>query len=169
VTSEKLWTRWTARARPDNPVTKQAWGRLRRKDGQAAVEFALVLPVLLVLVTGIIQFGLLFNKYITLTDAVGSGAQALSLGRGLSDACDPAVLQTLNSASTIGLTASQVTPSFSSGTDTCGTGAYPSHTGANEVQGDQATVTATQPFTLAVFGMSLLTLNLSASASDAIE
>ena len=38
------------------------------------MEFALVLPVLLVLVTAILQFGLLFNNYITLTDAVRSGA-----------------------------------------------------------------------------------------------
>ena len=43
--------------------------RGRGEDGQALVEFAIVLPLLLILVTGIIQFGLLFNKYITLTDA----------------------------------------------------------------------------------------------------
>jgi Flp pilus assembly protein TadG len=63
--------------------TRRAGGRLRREDGQALVEFAVILPLLLILVTGIIQFGLLFNKYITLTDAVRSGAQTLALGRGL--------------------------------------------------------------------------------------
>ncbi len=56
------------------------------------VEFAIVLPLLLLLVTGIIQFGLMFNKYITLTDAVRSGARTLALGRGLSNPCDPAVV-----------------------------------------------------------------------------
>jgi Flp pilus assembly protein TadG len=154
--------------------TRRAGGRLRREDGQALVEFAVILPLLLILVTGIIQFGLLFNKYITLTDAVRSGAQTLALGRGLGNACDPAVLQTLQSASAIGLTSAQVTPSFTSVSDKCGTGAYVYNTSGNTVangnnwpQGDQATMTAAQPFTLGVFGFGLQ-LNLSASASDAI-
>jgi Flp pilus assembly protein TadG len=145
------------------------------------VEFAIVLPVLLLLVTGIIQFGLLFNRYLTLTDAVRSGAQTLSLGRnlGTSDPCDPAIAQTLSSASSTGLTSSQVTLSFTAQTpvpspppataSNCGTGAYPSETGGTENQGDQASVTATQPFTLAVFGLPIINLNLTASASDAIQ
>ena len=137
------------------------------------VEFAVVLPLLLMLVTGIIQFGLLFNKYITLTDSVRTGARTLALGRGLSNPCDPGVLQTLQSGGAIGLTSGQVTPSFTSSSDHCGTGSYTyntsGNTNGNEVQGDQATVTATQPFTLSVFGLGLLQLNLTASASDAIE
>lgn len=143
--------------------------RLWREEGQALVEFAVILPVLLMLLTGIIQFGLAYNKYITLTDAAQSGAQTLALGRGLSDPCDPAVAQTVQSANTIGLTSAQVTTSFGSSTDTCGTGSYPSRTGGNEVPNDQATVTATIPYTFALFGLSLGTLNLTASASDAIE
>lgn len=150
------------------PFAARARRRSRAERGQSTAEFALVLPVLLLLVTGVIQFGLLFDHYITLTDAVRSGARTLSLGRGLSDPCDAAVSQTLNSAGSIGLTASQVTTTLS-GSDTCGTGSYPNRTGGNEVQGDQATVTATQPFTLSVFGLPVYQLNLSASASDAVE
>jgi Flp pilus assembly protein TadG len=142
--------------------------RLRRENGQATVEFAIILPVLLLLVTGIIQFGLLYNKYITLTDAVRTGARTLALGRGLNDPCDPAVSQTVNAASNVGLTASQVTTTLSS-PDTCGSGGYPSRTGGNEVQGDQATVSATQPVTLSLFGIPVYSLTLSASASDGIE
>jgi Flp pilus assembly protein TadG len=142
--------------------------RGRREDGQALVEFALVVPVLLMLVTAILQFGLLFNKYITLTDAARSGARALALGRGLSDPCDLAVTQTVASAVGISLTASQVTTTLAS-PDSCGTGSYPSRTGGNEVQGDEATVTATQPYSVSVFGLTLFSGQLSASASDAIE
>jgi Flp pilus assembly protein TadG len=137
------------------------------------VEFAIVLPLLLLLVTGIIQFGLLFNKYITLTDAVRSGARSLALGRGLSNPCDPGVSQALQAASSIGLTSTQVTPSFPSSSDYCGTGTYTysatGNTNGNEVQGDEATLTATQPFTLSVFGMNIVQLNLTASASNAVE
>ena len=36
----------------------------RSEEGQAMVEFALVFPILLLLVMGIIQFGILFNNYV---------------------------------------------------------------------------------------------------------
>ena len=55
---------------------------IRREDGQALVEFALVLPILLMLATAITSFGLVFYHYITITDAVRAGARTLSLGRG---------------------------------------------------------------------------------------
>ena len=62
--------------------------------------------MLLLILTAILQFGLVFNKYITLTDAVRSGARELALGRGLDDPCDPAITQTVNSAVGTGLTSS---------------------------------------------------------------
>lgn len=142
--------------------------RWRDEGGQAVVEFALVFPLLLLVLTAILQFGVMYNKYITLTDAVRVGVRTLALGRNLDDPCDPAVLQTVNSAFNTGLTASQVTATLSS-PDNCGSGSYPSRTGGYEVQGDQATVTASEPYSFSVFGMSLFNLNLSASASQAIE
>jgi Flp pilus assembly protein TadG len=162
-----------AEATSSADVRQGAGGRLRREDGQALVEFAIVVPLLLMLLTGIIQFGLVFNKYITLTDAARNGAQTLAIGRGLSNPCDPAVLQTINSGSATGVTSSQVAPTFSSSSDFCGTGSYTYNTSGNtngtEIAGDQATVTATQTFQLGVFGLPLIPLTLSASASDAVQ
>jgi Flp pilus assembly protein TadG len=150
-------------------MRRKLFARLRGEDdGVALIEFALVLPLLLLLVTGIIQFGLVFNRYITLTDAVRSGARQLSLGRGLSDPCDAAITQTINSALNVNLQASQVTATLLS-PDTCGSGTYPNRTGGNMVQGDQSTVTATIPYTLRIFGIPVFNGNLTASASDAIE
>ncbi len=63
------------------------FAHIRREDGQALVEFALVLPILLMVATGITSFGLVFYHYITLTDAVRSGARTLSLGRGAPTPC----------------------------------------------------------------------------------
>jgi Flp pilus assembly protein TadG len=132
------------------------------------VEFALLLPVLLLILTAILQFGLMFNKYLALSDAVRAGARELALGRGLSDPCDPAITQTVNSAVNANLTSSQVSTTLT-GPDTCGTGSYPSRTGGSETQGNEATVSATYPYSFTVFGMSLFSLNLTASASDAVE
>ena len=51
-----------------------------RKDitserGQTMAEFAVVLPILVVLLFGIMQFGIAFNNYVTLTDAARAGAR----------------------------------------------------------------------------------------------
>lgn len=48
-----------------------------RKDenGQALVEFALILPLFLLLIMGIIQFGFIFSGQITLTSAAREGAR----------------------------------------------------------------------------------------------
>ena len=50
-----------------------------RDSGAAAVEFALVLPVLLLLLFGIIDFGRLYFTQITLTDAAREGVRVLAL------------------------------------------------------------------------------------------
>ena len=44
--------------------------------GQSLVEFALVLLPLFLLVLGIIQFGLVFNTYVTMTNAAREGARS---------------------------------------------------------------------------------------------
>jgi TadE-like protein len=55
-------------------------GRVRPRDrGAAAVEFALVLPVLLIIIFGIIDFGRMLNAKITATEAAREGARAMAL------------------------------------------------------------------------------------------
>jgi hypothetical protein len=47
----------------------------RAEDGQNIVEFALLLPVLLYILMGIIQFGFIFAAYLTLNNAAREGAR----------------------------------------------------------------------------------------------
>ncbi len=71
---------------PERPTGRQGLagvrlpGRLRRAGsrsrGQAMVEFVAVLLPLLLLVVGIVQFGLLFAANVTLTNAAREGARA---------------------------------------------------------------------------------------------
>jgi len=60
----------------------KAWGMTRRKRssdrGAAAVEFALVTPVLLIVVFGIIDFGRLLNAQLQVSEAAREGARASS-------------------------------------------------------------------------------------------
>ncbi len=50
--------------------------RIKSWRGQAIVEFALVLPVLLLLMLGLVNLGLLINSQIILTQAAWEGARA---------------------------------------------------------------------------------------------
>lgn len=58
------------------------WRLLRRRGdrGAAAVEFALVVPLFLLLVFGIVDFSRAFNIQLTLTDAAAEGARTLAAG-----------------------------------------------------------------------------------------
>lgn len=68
----------------------RAGGR-RHDRGAAAVEFALVLPLLMMLIVGIVDLGQVFNAEITMSDAAkesvrslaltGSTSQAVSVGQ----------------------------------------------------------------------------------------
>jgi Flp pilus assembly protein TadG len=57
---------------------------MKRKNqrGAAAVEVALVLPVVLALLFGTVQFGWLINNYLVLTNAAALGAHQLAAERG---------------------------------------------------------------------------------------
>ena len=62
-------------------------------NGTVAIEFALVLPLLLAIVFGIIQFSLIFNNITVLTNAASTGALVFSQGRGLASPYSSAVTQ----------------------------------------------------------------------------
>lgn len=48
---------------------------LKREDGAALVEFALVISLLFLIIFGIIEFGRIFNAQITVTHAAREGAR----------------------------------------------------------------------------------------------
>jgi len=58
------------------PVSAARHGAPRAERGQALVEFAVVVLPLLLLVVGIIQFGLLYGAHVTLTNSAREGARA---------------------------------------------------------------------------------------------
>ena len=65
---------------PSAPTPAVPAGELRpRERGQAMVEFAAVLLPVLLIVVGIIQFGLLFGANVTLTNAAREAARAATI------------------------------------------------------------------------------------------
>lgn len=53
--------------------------RERSERGAVAVEFAIVLPVLLALVMGIMEFGRAFNTQLSLTNAAREGVRVMAI------------------------------------------------------------------------------------------
>lgn len=67
--------------------------RYRRGDrGAAAVEFALILPVLMLIVIGIIEYGYYFSREISVTNAALVGARSFAVGNSAVDAKAAAAL-----------------------------------------------------------------------------
>jgi Flp pilus assembly protein TadG len=65
--------------REEDVMTARPGLRRRTERGSVAVEFALVLPILMVLVFGIIDFGRAFNAQETLTQAAREGSRLAAL------------------------------------------------------------------------------------------
>ncbi|PAY23395.1 pilus assembly protein TadE [Dietzia natronolimnaea] len=72
--------------------------------GAAAVEFALVVPVLLTLVLGIIEFGRAYNIQTTLSNAARDGVRVMALQNDV----DAAKSAATNAATGLGIPASDV-------------------------------------------------------------
>lgn len=54
--------------------------RLYGQKGQSIVETALILPIIILILTGIIDFGLMFNNYLVITNASREAARNAAVG-----------------------------------------------------------------------------------------
>ncbi|MEW9870344.1 TadE/TadG family type IV pilus assembly protein [Arthrobacter sp. HS15c] len=91
--------------------------RDRSERGAVAVEFAILLPLLLMLVLGTIEFGRAYNAQITLTNAARDGVRVMAIANDPVEAKKKAIAAAASVSSSI--PASDVTLS----TSTCSTGA----------------------------------------------
>ncbi|MES2393824.1 MAG: TadE family protein [Acidobacteriota bacterium] len=130
------------------------------ESGQSLIESALVFPVLLLIVTGVLAFGLAFNNYIALTNAVGVGARQIAISRG--QTLDPCLTASsaISGAAPL-LKSSNITFTFTlNGTDYSGTSCSSSSTttgaAGNLVQGKGATIHVSYPCSLVVYKINLV-------------
>jgi Flp pilus assembly protein TadG len=72
--------------------------RTSDERGQTLVEFAALLPVLCLILFGIIQFGVVFHDYLTVTDASRVGARKAAVSRHAGDTGAAAEAAALNAA-----------------------------------------------------------------------
>jgi|SRR5271157_52821 len=143
-------------------------GRVRARlcsgsEGQAIVEFALVMPVLLMLLTAIFMFSIATYNAISLQTAVGQGVQVMATGQNIVD--DPCGNATTVIDTATTLNASLITIKFYAGGSLVTAGAGGSCAGLTT--GTEVTVTATYPCSLAIYNFAR-SCQLTASESEPV-
>ena len=119
--------------------------------GQTMVEFAVVLPVMLVILFAIIQFGITFKNYLSLTDAVRAGARVAAVSRQAPDPVGDATTKVYAAAAD--LDASKLNVSVESTWE----------------PGEKVSVTATYPYSINVLGVVVQSGNLTSVTQERVE
>jgi Flp pilus assembly protein TadG len=114
-------------------------------------EFALVLPILALVLFAVIQFGIVFNNYVTLTDATRAGARKGAVAGSLSDPVGSCTQAVRNSATDLngGSLKVSCSSSWQPGTD--------------------VTVTATYPYSISLLGIVVKSGQLSSTTTERVE
>lgn len=148
-------------------------------EGGSLVEFAVVLPLMLTLMTGMFSFGIALNHYTMLTDASSIAARTLSVARGqtspalaATDPCKYAV-QIADSSAAL-LNTSQLTFTINWTTlNSSGTPVTTPYTnscpGLSLNAGDTVQIQATYNTTLLVYGWRSVTLPLTARNAELVQ
>jgi len=157
---------------PNKPTVTSFLACARYTRGQAYLEFAIVAPLLLTLIFGILVFGIAFDHYEALTFATNSGAQLLSISRGqTTDPCQTTSQAVYSAAPQL----KQSNLKFSivlGGNTVVSNSANPTCSGSQQylVESQNAQVTVSYPCNLAIFGMNPApNCNLAAQTTVAIQ
>ena len=119
--------------------------------GQSLTEFALALPILALLLFAVIQFGIVFNNYVTLTDATRAGARKAAVGRRLGNPVSATITAVRNSATDLNQSNLNVTVTST-------------WQPAADVK-----VTATYPYSISLLGMVVKSGRLSSTTTERVE
>src|SRR5215470_3158943 len=141
-----------------------------RDNGQSVVEFAVCLPLLLLILTGISTFGIALNNYLMLTDAVSIGARQLAISRGQTDPCSIVAANVKNAAPYLkpsNLTFNVVLNGSSYSGTSCGTS---TSAPGKMIEGASAQVVVTYPCNIAVYGVNLApSCTLTAQTTELVQ
>jgi Flp pilus assembly protein TadG len=127
--------------------------------GQAVTEFAVILPVLLLVLFAIFQFGVIFNNYIQVSAAAREGARKGVVSRNAGN-CSTVngMAQTAAKNAAPGLDQTKTTVTV---TDTCTNNAL--------APGTDLTVTVSYPWSVSLLGAVVASGNMSSSTTMRVE
>ncbi len=140
-----------------------------RERGQARVEFALILPIFLLLLLGIVQFGSVFRDYIALTDATRVGARQASVARSIVPAANRVPnITTRTQKAAVNLDPLKMTIAVEI-RDQVSQGLLDPVLDTSWQTGNDVTVRTTYPFKVDLFGMVFFDGTLKSRTTERIE
>ena len=116
------------------------------------VEFALVVPILCLILFAILQFGLLYNNYVTLTDAARIGARKAAVSRHEADPVAVTVAKVQGAASDLDVSKLEVLV-----------------TATDWEHGESVTVEAKYPYKVDLLGFVLASGKLTSKTTERVE
>ena len=125
--------------------------QIRSEQGQSLTEFALALPILALLLFAVIQFGVVFNNYVTLVDATRAGARKGAVGREQQNPAGAVTTEVRASAKDLNQSALNVTVT------------------STWQPSSDVTVTATYPYSISLLGMVVKSGRLSSTTTERVE
>jgi Flp pilus assembly protein TadG len=124
-----------------------------RQQGQSMAEFTLILPMLAILLFGIIQFGIAFNNYLAVTDAVRAGARQAAVSRSLPSGQRASTVESRVRSAANNLDQSKLNVFVTSNWD----------------PGTDVTVRATYPYSISLLGKVVKSGSLQSSTTERVE
>ncbi|HUK95840.1 MAG TPA: TadE/TadG family type IV pilus assembly protein [Gaiellaceae bacterium] len=125
--------------------------QFRPEKGQSLTEFALALPILVLLLFAVIQFGIVFNNYVTLTDATRAGARKGAVSRQATDPTGTTVSAVRSSAADLNQANLSVAVS------------------STWLAGSDVRVSASYPYSINLFGVAVKTGVLTSTTTERVE
>jgi Flp pilus assembly protein TadG len=117
-------------------------------------ELALVLPILVAVMLGIVQFGIIFNNYVTMTDAARAGARKAAVSRFVAD--DGASAKAVVYADATSLDSDQLDVAVDASPDWA-------------TAGGDVTVTASYPYEINILGIVVKSGTLTTTTKERLE
>ncbi len=155
-----------------NGIASSAIQQLRahlggRSEGSALVEMALILPVMMLVMTGILSFSLLLFQQIQLTETVCNGGRYLAVARSAPDPC-AGVYSAIQNAP--GLSANPTITITQNGTQIPTTCPYNTTTSTSYlIEGATVNVSVVSKSSLAVYGFSPTSFSLGSQISEIVQ
>ncbi len=125
--------------------------REKSEHGQATTEFALILPLFALLLFAVVQFGIVFHNYVTITDAARAGARKAVVSRQAPAPSNATVTAVRASAPNLDQSKLGVTVSSS------------------WQQGQDVTVAATYPYQVSLLGVVVKRGTLRSATTERLE
>lgn len=125
--------------------------QFRNENGQSMTEFALVLPVLAMLLFAIFQFGIVFYNYVQITDATRAGARKAAVSRDTPDPAASATAMVRSSAN--GLDQSNLDVAVNS----------------SFTRGSDVTVTTSYPYSISLLGLVIKSGRMTSTTTERVE